>query len=110
MTVRNIWIISETVKFLEGKEEPNIFPAVTFCSAKGEEKLHPVTADRNLQKNRSISSRADIKDASIFAISPGMIPGYGMGNALELHMQDKQGGDVGTFFNTCLLYTSWMIL
>ena len=27
---------------------------------------------------------ADIKDASIFAISPGMIPGYGMGNALEL--------------------------
>ena len=23
-----------------------------------------------------------------------MIPGYGMGNALELHMQDKQGGDV----------------
>ena len=37
---------------------------------------------------------ADIKDASVFAISPGMIPGYGMGNALELHMQDKTGGDV----------------
>jgi multidrug efflux pump subunit AcrB len=47
---------------------------------------------------------ADIKDASIFAISPGMIPGYGMGNALELHMQDKQGGDVGTFFNTTQQY------
>ena len=46
----------------------------------------------------------DIKDASIFAISPGMIPGYGMGNALELHMQDKQGGDVGTFFNTTQQY------
>ena len=25
---------------------------------------------------------ADIKDASIFAISPGMIPGYGMGLSL----------------------------
>ncbi|MCM1032031.1 MAG: efflux RND transporter permease subunit [Oscillibacter sp.] len=47
---------------------------------------------------------ADIKDASIFALSPGMIPGYGMGNALELHMQDKTGGDIGTFFSTIQQY------
>ena len=47
---------------------------------------------------------ADIKDASIFAISPGMIPGYGMGNALELHMQDRMGGDIGTFFTTTQQY------
>ncbi|MDD6209048.1 MAG: efflux RND transporter permease subunit [Bacteroidales bacterium] len=47
---------------------------------------------------------ADIKDASVFAISPGMIPGYGMGNALELHMQDKQGGDINTFFMTTQQY------
>ncbi|WP_106831210.1 efflux RND transporter permease subunit [Parabacteroides pacaensis] len=49
-------------------------------------------------------STADIKDASVFAISPGMIPGYGMGNALELHMQDKMEGDIGTFFNTTQQY------
>ena len=47
---------------------------------------------------------ADIKDASIFAISPGMIPGYGMGNALELHMQDKMGGEVTDFFATTQQY------
>lgn len=47
---------------------------------------------------------ADIKDASVFALSPGMIPGYGMGNALELHMQDKQGGDVNQFFTTTQQY------
>lgn len=47
---------------------------------------------------------ADMKDASVFAISPGMIPGYGMGNALELHMQDKQGGDMNTFFATTQQY------
>ena len=47
---------------------------------------------------------ADIKDASVFAISPGMIPGYGMGNALELHMQDKMGGDVKEFFTTTQQY------
>ncbi|CCZ08678.1 efflux RND transporter permease subunit [uncultured Culturomica sp.] len=47
---------------------------------------------------------ADIKDASVFAISPGMIPGYGMGNALELHIQDKMGGDINTFFTTTQQY------
>ena len=47
---------------------------------------------------------ADIKDASVFAISQGMIPGYGMGNALELHMQDKMGGDMNEFFTTTQQY------
>ena len=47
---------------------------------------------------------ADIKDATIFAIAPAMIPGYGMGNALEMHTQDKAGGDLTTFFNTTQQY------
>ena len=47
---------------------------------------------------------ADIKDASVFAISPGMIPGYGMGNAVELHMQDKMVGDINEFFTTTQQY------
>lgn len=47
---------------------------------------------------------ADIKDASIMAMAPGMIPGYGMGNALELHMQDMNGGDINTFFSTTQQY------
>lgn len=54
--------------------------------------------------NQVYGLTADIKDASVFAISPGMIPGYGMGNALELNMQDKQGGDINTFFNTTQQY------
>lgn len=41
----------------------------------------------------------DIKDATVFAMAPGMIPGYDMGNALEIQMQDKAGGDLTTFFN-----------
>ena len=47
---------------------------------------------------------ADIKDATIFAIAPAMIPGYGMGNALEMYMQDKKGGDLTEFFNTTQQY------
>ncbi|MFR9650438.1 MAG: efflux RND transporter permease subunit [Rikenellaceae bacterium] len=40
----------------------------------------------------------DIKDASLFAMSPGMIPGYGMGNSVEMYTQDKTGGDVNYFY------------
>lgn len=47
---------------------------------------------------------SDIKDATVFAIAPGMIPGYGMGNALDMNMQDKTGGDVNTFFQTTQQY------
>lgn len=47
---------------------------------------------------------ADIKDAQVLAMSPGMIPGYGMGNALELYMQDKTGGDMETFYTTTQQY------
>lgn len=41
----------------------------------------------------------DIKDATVFAMAPGMIPGYDMGNALDIQMQDKAGGDLTTFFS-----------
>ncbi len=50
--------------------------------------------------NQIYARTADIKDATVFAIAPGMIPGYGMGNALDLNIQDKQGGDINTFFRT----------
>ena len=42
---------------------------------------------------------AHIKDATVFAMSPGMIPGYGMGNSLDVNVQDKVGGDLTTFYN-----------
>lgn len=39
-----------------------------------------------------------IKDAQIFTFQPGMIPGYGMGNSIDLNLQDKTGGDMATFY------------
>ena len=41
---------------------------------------------------------SQITEASIFCFQPAMIPGYGMGNAIELNMQDKTGGDMATFY------------
>lgn len=42
---------------------------------------------------------ADIKDATVFAMAPGMIPGYDMGNALDIQMQNKADGPLTDFFN-----------
>lgn len=42
---------------------------------------------------------SDIPDATVFAMSPPMIAGYGMGNGFELYLQDKSGGDINTFKN-----------
>ncbi len=47
---------------------------------------------------------AGIKEASIFCFQPAMIPGYGMGNSIELNMQDKTGGDMATFYNSVMQF------
>lgn len=47
---------------------------------------------------------AQIKEAQIFTFQPGMIPGYGMGNSIELNMQDRTGGDMETFYNATMQF------
>ncbi len=39
----------------------------------------------------------EIPEAQIFVFEPGMIPGYGMGSNVDLHLQDKSDGDKGLF-------------
>lgn len=43
------------------------------------------------------AATADVPDATVFAMSPPMIAGYGMGSGFELYLQDKTGGDVTAF-------------
>lgn len=47
---------------------------------------------------------AQIKEAQIFCFQPGMIPGYGMGNSLELNLQDKTGGDKAVFYQNAMQF------
>ncbi|MDH6342729.1 HAE1 family hydrophobic/amphiphilic exporter-1 [Parabacteroides sp. PFB2-12] len=42
---------------------------------------------------------ADIKDAQVFAFSPPMISGYGVSNGFEMHLQDRNDGDLNEFFS-----------
>ena len=52
-------------------------------------------AHNNLAVMNEIYARtAHIKDARVFVLVPGMIPGYGMGGGFEFHVQDKQGHGV----------------
>ena len=43
------------------------------------------------------AATSDIPDATVFAMSPPMIAGYGMGNGFELYLQDKAGGNIAAF-------------
>ena len=61
--------------------------------------------DKRKEKGQSVndvigkiySATSDIPDATIFAMSPPMIAGYGMGNGFELYLQDKNDGDISAF-------------
>ena len=43
---------------------------------------------------------SEIKEAQVFCFQPAMIPGYGTGNAVELYMEDKTGGDMQPFYES----------
>lgn len=42
---------------------------------------------------------APIAEANVFILQEGMIPGYGTGNAVELHLQDRTGGNIGALYD-----------
>lgn len=46
---------------------------------------------------RIYAETSDIPDATVYAMSPPMIAGYGMGNGFELYLQDKNDGDIASF-------------
>ena len=42
---------------------------------------------------------ASIKEATVFCMEDAMIPGYGEGNAIDLNLQDRTGGDEKVFYD-----------
>ena len=49
---------------------------------------------------------SEIKEASIFCFQQGMIPGYGLGNSLDLNVQDMTGGDINTLYDNVMRFIS----
>lgn len=53
---------------------------------------------------------ATIPDASIFAMTPPIISGYGSGSGFELYVQDKNDGDIEVFKNVVDAYVEQLSL
>ena len=64
-------------------------------SDRGQRKGEGQSVDDVIGKIYAASS--DVPDATVFAMSPPMVAGYGMGNGFELYLQDKTGGDAAAF-------------
>ena len=47
--------------------------------------------------NRVYEIAPEVPDASLFAMTPPMIPGYGTGGGFEMYLQDNVGGDINAF-------------
>lgn len=68
--------------------------------------------DWSERKNKESSSDAvmsrlnakfqSIPGAQILCFQPPMIPGYGLGNTIELNLQDRAGGDMTEFYNNSM--------
>ena len=56
--------------------------------------------------NRFNQLFAHIAAADIFVLQEGMISGYGTGNAVEMHLQDRTGGDIETFYKASQQFLS----
>ena len=58
----------------------------------------------NTVMNRINGACSMIKNAQVFAFQPGMIPGYGMGNSIEMYLQDRTGGDKAVFYQNAMKF------
>lgn len=71
-----------------------------WSERKGDE--HSSTAIMN-RLNRDMQQ---VTEASVFVMAPSMIDGYGTGNAVELYLQDKKGGEINDFYDVAQNFLS----
>lgn len=53
----------------------------------------------NSVMNQIYARTSHIKSAQIYALAPGMIPGYGSGGGFEFSVQNRNDGDLTDFYN-----------
>lgn len=73
--------------------------AMYFLSLKDWEERNGPGQSINEVIDKIYAAAARVPDATVFAMSPPMIAGYGMGNGFELYIQDTEGGDIARFKN-----------
>ncbi|QZT37531.1 efflux RND transporter permease subunit [Halosquirtibacter xylanolyticus] len=57
------------------------------------------SSDINSVINKIYGMTSDITDASIVCFGDPVVPGYGMNNSIELHIQNKSGADINSLYS-----------
>ena len=118
--------LSETIKVMDKveqfvKNEPNVehYSRVSgygFISDQGTSYGLMIAKLKNWSERKGAENSSDavlgrlnaqfstIKEAPDFRFQPAMIPGYGMGNAIELNLQDQTGGDKSVFYGYAMKF------
>ncbi len=118
--------LSETIKVMDKveqfvKNEPNVehYTRVSgygFISGQGTSYGLMIAKLKNWSERKGAENSSDavlgrlnaqfstIKEAQVFCFQPAMIPGYGMGNAVELNLQDQTGGDKSVFYGYAMKF------
>ncbi|MGM9759930.1 MAG: efflux RND transporter permease subunit [Parabacteroides sp.] len=118
--------LSETIKVMDKvenfvKNEPNVehYSRVSgygFISGQGTSYGLMIAKLKNWSERKGAENSANavlgrlnaqfstIKEAQVFCFEPAMIPGYGMGNAVELNLQDQSGGDKSVFYDYAMKF------
>ncbi len=118
--------LSETIKVMDKveqfvKNEPNVehYTRVSgygFISGQGTSYGMMIAKLKNWSERKGAENSSDavlgrlnaqfstIKEAQVFCFQPAMIPGYGMGNAIELNLQDQTGGDKSVFYGYAMKF------
>ena len=118
--------LSETIKVMDKveqfvKNEPNVehYSRVSgygFISDQGTSYGLMIAKLKNWSERKGAENSSDavlgrlnaqfstIKEAQVFCFQPAMIPGYGMGNAIELNLQDQTGGDKSVFYGYAMKF------
>lgn len=112
-------VLKQVEEILKNTPEVNHYQVVTgygFISGQGVSYGMAIVRLKEWSERREKSQSANavlarlnaqfsqITKARIFCFQPGMIPGYGMGNSIELHLQDKAGGNINTFYANAMKF------
>lgn len=100
--------VNEHLKQIPGIEYRGDVTGYSFTGSGPSMSMHFLSLkhwDERQEKGQSAKAIIDsiykfsplIPDAQLFAMTPPMIPGYGMGSGFELYLQDKTSGDLDAF-------------
>lgn len=115
-TQKTLAVVEDIIKEIPEVEHYTVVAGYGFIAGQGTSYGTAILRLKNWSERKGAGQTADdiqaklnmrlatIKDAQCFTFQPGMIPGYGTGNSIELHLQDRTGNDFNSFYSNTMQY------